>query len=176
MLEAKESTEVAKQNQNRRPPQQPPCGVDVAVDRHEVEVEIDPHRTMMRWPRHRYVILITEEHRRLVRFSSRTEGKTDGRTSTPRQARKISFNRMNMWTRGFRGRRLTVALLAVALVVAGVQLANPHSYLAEAVARIGETGYGPDASLTNLTSVDRLQANFNRDAGHPRLILLLSPT
>ncbi len=88
----------------------------------------------------------------------------------------ISFNRMNVWTRGFRGRGLTVALLAVVLIVAGVQIANPHSYLSEAVARIGETGYGPDASLSNLTGVDQLQATFNRDAGHPRLILLLSPT
>ncbi len=50
MLEAIESTEVAEQNQNRRPPQQSACGVDVAVDRHEVEVEIDPHRLMMRSP------------------------------------------------------------------------------------------------------------------------------
>jgi len=88
----------------------------------------------------------------------------------------ISFNRMNKRTRGFRGRWLTVALLAVVLVVAGVQLANPHSYLSEAVARIGETAYGPDASLTHLTSVDQLEANFNRDASDPRLILLLSPT
>lgn len=88
----------------------------------------------------------------------------------------ISFNRVNERTRGFRGRWLTVALLAVVLIVAGVQIANPHSYLSEAVARIGETGFGPDATLTDLTSVDQLQANFNRDAGHPRLILLLSPT
>ncbi len=83
---------------------------------------------------------------------------------------------MSKWTSGFRGRWLTVALLALALVVAGVQLANPHSYLSEAVARIGETGYGPDANLADLTTVDRLQANFNRDTGHPRLVLLLSPT
>ncbi len=83
---------------------------------------------------------------------------------------------MNTWTGGFRRRWSTIALLAVALVVAGVQIANPHSYLSEAVARIGETGYGTDASVTDLSSVDQLQANFNRDALHPRLILLLSPT
>ncbi|TAN33915.1 hypothetical protein EPN29_04590 [bacterium] len=83
---------------------------------------------------------------------------------------------MSTSSRGLRGRWFTVALLAVVLVVAGVQVANPHSYLSEAVARIGETGSGPDATLTNLTSVDQLQARFNRDSGHPRLILLLSPT
>lgn len=83
---------------------------------------------------------------------------------------------MSRWTGGFRSRWLTLALLAVVLVAAGVQLANPHSYLSEAVARIGETGSGPDASLTDLTSVDQLQTNFNRDVGHPRLIVLLSPT
>jgi len=36
----------------------------------------------------------------------------------------ISFNRMNKWTGGFRRNWLTVALLAVTLVVAGVQIAN----------------------------------------------------
>lgn len=88
----------------------------------------------------------------------------------------ISFNRMRDWWRGFHGRWLIVALLLVALAIAAIQLANPHSYLSEAVGRIGEAGFGPDASLTDLTSVDPLEANFNRDAGHPRLILLLSPT
>jgi hypothetical protein len=69
-----------------------------------------------------------------------------------------------------------VALLAVVLVVTGVQFANPHSYVSEAIARIGETGSGPDATLTDLTSVNPLRATFSRDAGHSRLILLLSPT
>lgn len=83
---------------------------------------------------------------------------------------------MGIWIRSFQGRWSTLALLAVVLVVAGVQFANPHSYVSEAVARIGETGSGPDANLTDLTSVDPLRANFSRGAGHPRLILLLSPT
>ena len=73
-------------------------------------------------------------------------------------------------------RLLTVALLAVLLIVAGIQISNPHSYLSELVGRVGETAAGPDASLTDLHSVDQLRADFNRDAGHPRLILLLSPT
>jgi hypothetical protein len=83
---------------------------------------------------------------------------------------------MRKWTRGFQGRWLTVALLAVVLVVIGIQFANPHSYVSEAVARIGETGSGPDAPLTDLTGVDQLRANFSHDTGHLRLILLLSPT
>ncbi len=88
----------------------------------------------------------------------------------------ISLIPMSKWSRGFRGRWLAMALVAVVLGLVGVQLANPHSYLSEAVARLGETGLGPDASLTDLGSVDQLQATFNRDAGHSRLILLLSPT
>lgn len=75
-----------------------------------------------------------------------------------------------------RSRLLSVGVLVVLLAVVGVELANPHSYVSEAVARIGEVGSGPDAQLTDLTAIQQLQSHFNRDTGHARLILLFSPT
>lgn len=71
---------------------------------------------------------------------------------------------------------LSTVVLVILLAVAGIQLANPHSYLSEVVARIGETGSGQAATLTDLTDVAQLQNVFDSDAGHPRLLLLLSPT
>ena len=56
------------------------------------------------------------------------------------------------------GRWLTAAVLALLLVVAAIQVTNPHSYVSEAIARLGETGSGPDASVTDLNSIDQLQA------------------
>lgn len=73
--------------------------------------------------------------------------------------------------------RLISTLLVVALlVVAAVQISNPHSYLSEAMGRVGEVGSGPEASLTDLSSIDQLESAFNRDSGHARLLLLFSPT
>jgi hypothetical protein len=81
-----------------------------------------------------------------------------------------------MNTRAVTGRWFTLGLVVIVLAVVGVQMANPHSYVSEFVARIGETGSGPDASLTELKSIDQLQVAFNHDAGHSRLLLLFSPT
>src|SRR5579859_1289417 len=50
MLLAEESTEVAEQDQDGRPAKQFARAEGLALDRHQVEVEIDPHRTMMRQP------------------------------------------------------------------------------------------------------------------------------
>jgi len=74
------------------------------------------------------------------------------------------------------GAWLTALLIVALLLVAAYQAGNPHSYLSEAIARVREANSGPSAPLTNVDSVDQLKDAFNRDAGHPRLILLLSPT
>jgi len=63
----------------------------------------------------------------------------------------------------------------VLVVVAGVQVSNPGSYLSELVSRAGE-GVGPAADVRDLSNVDQLRTLFNADLGHPRLVLLLSPT
>jgi hypothetical protein len=69
----------------------------------------------------------------------------------------------------------TLLILAALVVVAGIQVHNPASYLSELVSRAGEAT-GPPAAVRELSDVDQLQALFNSDRGHPRLILLLAPT
>lgn len=73
-------------------------------------------------------------------------------------------------------RWLALGVLVIVLTAVGIQIANPHSYLSELVARIGEASSGPNASLTEINTIDQLKGEFNRADGHPRLILLLSPT
>ncbi len=63
MLLAEESTEVAEQNQNGWASEQLARGEDFAFERDEVEVELDPHRIMMRSFGGGCVMGITEERR-----------------------------------------------------------------------------------------------------------------
>jgi hypothetical protein len=63
MLLAEESTEVAEQNQDGGPAKQFASAEDLAIDCHQIEVDIDPHRTMMRARELQSVIRITEEAR-----------------------------------------------------------------------------------------------------------------
>ncbi len=65
MFLAIESTQVAKQYQNRRAAEQPACCIDFAADCQEVEVEIDAHPIIMKSPVLRFVICITVEQRHL---------------------------------------------------------------------------------------------------------------
>ena len=41
---------------------------------------------------------------------------------------------------------------------------------------LGGCAGGSRATMSDLRSVDELKARFNRDAGKPRVVLLLSPT
>ena len=63
--------------------------------------------------------------------------------------------------RNSRWRWVIVVLVFAAAIVAGV---------------VGSLGPSSNVTLTNLNNVEELRARFNADAGHPRLLLLLSPT
>jgi hypothetical protein len=71
------------------------------------------------------------------------------------------------------GAAFVVVLLAVLVVVA-----QPGGgYLGEGVSRVrGVASGAPTVPLTDLNDVEQLSAAFNRAAGHPRLVLFLSPT
>jgi hypothetical protein len=60
-----------------------------------------------------------------------------------------------------RWRWLVLAAVVVLAIIAGV---------------IGALKPSSSVTLTDLNSIDELQARFNQDKGAPRLVLLLSPT
>ncbi|MGD9891910.1 MAG: hypothetical protein AB7N70_29085 [Dehalococcoidia bacterium] len=65
-------------------------------------------------------------------------------------------------------RRLSSLVVVLAITGAILALTEPWS-------RETQNDAGADG-LTNITTVAELQARFNRDAGVPRLVFLLSPT
>ncbi len=76
-------------------------------------------------------------------------------------------------------RRLGIAVAFVVLLLAMLVLvAQPGGgYLGEGVSRIrGIASGAPSTPLTDLKDVRQLSVAFNRAAGHPRLVLFLSPT
>jgi hypothetical protein len=50
------------------------------------------------------------------------------------------------------------------------------SLLAAAALLAGTCGAAPQPVLRDISSIDQLETAFERDAGKPRLVLLLSPT
>src|SRR5260370_24845846 len=87
MLLAEESTEVAEQNQNGWASEQLARGEDFAFERDEVEVELDPHRIMMRSFGRGCVMGITEA-RRPDAFSSRRARDTTSTAHAPREVKE----------------------------------------------------------------------------------------
>lgn len=74
---------------------------------------------------------------------------------------------------------IAAALVVVVVVLAMLALvAQPGGgYLGEGMSRIrGIASGAPSTPLTDLKDVRQLSAAFNRAAGHPRLVLFLSPT
>lgn len=59
MLQAIQSTQIPEQYQNGRTAEELTSRVSVSLNRYEVEVQINPHRNMMRASAYQYVIRIT---------------------------------------------------------------------------------------------------------------------
>ena len=73
-------------------------------------------------------------------------------------------------------RRAGLIIWSAALIlvlVAAIRLGQ-GGYLGELISRIGEPG--SPVQVHDLANISSLQEAFNRDAGTPRLVLLVSPT
>lgn len=73
-------------------------------------------------------------------------------------------------------KRIRLILWSVAIVVLVVALLSVGrgGYLGELISRVSESG--PPVPVRDLDNISTLRQAFNRDAGSPRLILLVSPT
>lgn len=79
------------------------------------------------------------------------------------------------WRKRLRSRSAVV----VAVAAAGVVLASCSSAAPAAGAGIASPGPGASSAsggVISLTGISTLKSVFNRDNGHPRLVLILSPT
>jgi cytochrome oxidase Cu insertion factor (SCO1/SenC/PrrC family) len=72
--------------------------------------------------------------------------------------------------------RLWVACLVLLFTLAFVACGAPAPATTNAPATGTQVAATPEPVLTDLHGPDELKAQFNRDAGMPRLILLVSPT
>lgn len=78
-----------------------------------------------------------------------------------------------------RKRRLGIAaaLVVVLLAMLGSVAQPGGGYLGEGISRVrGIASGAPSVPLTDLKDVRQLSTAFNQAAGHPRLVLFLSPT